>query len=41
MINNLILFIRDFLLPYGAIGVFLATVVEEIIAPIPSALVHL
>ncbi|MEK7636601.1 MAG: VTT domain-containing protein [Patescibacteria group bacterium] len=39
MIEYIITIIRDFILPYGAFGVFFASIVEEVIAPIPSALV--
>ena len=39
MITSLFNLIQQFLIPYGAWGVFLASVIEEIIAPIPSALV--
>jgi membrane protein DedA with SNARE-associated domain len=41
MINSFIHLIENFLVPYGATGVFAATVLEEVIAPIPSALVML
>lgn len=39
MIESLILFIHTHLLPLGGLGVFLASIVEEILAPIPSAAV--
>ncbi len=39
MIETTIQFIQSVLLPLGAWGVFLASFLEEIIAPIPSALV--
>lgn len=39
MISHLIELIRDVILPYGAIGVFFASIIEEVIAPIPSAFV--
>lgn len=39
MIESLILFLQVHVLPLGALGVFLASVVEEVIAPIPSALI--
>ena len=37
--DHLITITRDVLLPYGALGVFWASIIEEVIAPIPSALV--
>lgn len=39
MIETLVHFLQQNILPLGAIGVFLASVIEEVIAPIPSALV--
>ena len=39
MIENLVHFLQTSILPWGALGVFLASVIEEVIAPIPSALV--
>ncbi len=39
MIEAIITFIQVYLLPLGAFGVFLASVIEEIIAPLPSAMV--
>lgn len=39
MIESTIHFIQQFLLPYGAFGVFVASIIEEVAAPIPSALV--
>ena len=39
MIENLIGFLQANILPLGASGVFLASVIEEVIAPIPSALI--
>lgn len=39
MIEALIHFLQVNILPWGALGVFVASVVEEVIAPIPSALV--
>ena len=39
MIEYLINFLQTSVLPWGAVGVFVASVIEEIIAPIPSALV--
>ncbi len=41
MIENLIIFIQSIISEYGAWGVFLATLIEEIIAPIPSPLISL
>lgn len=41
MINTFITYIETVLLPLGAWGVFLATLVEQVIAPIPSAFVQL
>lgn len=39
MIEYLVHFLQTNILPWGAFGVFAASVVEEVIAPIPSALV--
>lgn len=41
MIEFFVSFIQTHLLPYGGVGVFVASVLEEIIAPIPSAFVSL
>lgn len=41
MIETIVTFIEHTLVPYGALGVFLASAIEEIVAPIPSALVLL
>lgn len=41
MIENGILYIQSIIATYGAWGVFIATLIEEIISPIPSALVPL
>ena len=41
MIQNLIIYIQSIISEYGAWGVFLATLIEEIIAPIPSPLIPL
>lgn len=39
MIETLIHFLQENILPFGALGVFLASVIEEVFAPIPSALI--
>lgn len=39
MIEYLVHFLQIYVLPWGALGVFVASVIEEVIAPIPSALV--
>lgn len=39
MIESLIHFLQINILPLGAFGVFLASIIEEVIAPIPSALI--
>ena len=39
MIETLVSFLQTNILPWGALGVFVASVTEEVIAPIPSALV--
>jgi membrane protein DedA with SNARE-associated domain len=41
MINNLVIYIQSIISEYGAWGVFIATFLEEIIAPIPSPIVPL
>lgn len=41
MIQEITAYIQPIITKYGAIGVFLATIIEEIIAPIPSPLVPL
>ena len=41
MIDFFISLIQTHLLPYGGVGVFAASVIEEVIAPIPSAFVGL
>lgn len=41
MIESATIYIQSVIAEYGARGVFLATIVEEVIAPIPSALVPL
>ncbi len=39
MFEEIILYLESILLVYGPLGVFIASIVEEIIAPIPSTLV--
>jgi membrane protein DedA with SNARE-associated domain len=39
MIHSFITFIEQIVIPFGGLGVFLAEVIEEVIVPIPSALV--
>lgn len=39
MFEELILYLESILLAYGPLGVFLGSIIEEIIAPIPSTLV--
>jgi len=39
MIESLIHLIQQYLIPLGGMGVFVASVMEEIVAPIPSAMV--
>ncbi len=39
MFEEIILYLESVLLAYGSLGVFLGSIVEEIIAPIPSTLV--
>ncbi|MEX0930144.1 MAG: VTT domain-containing protein [Candidatus Paceibacterota bacterium] len=41
MITSFITLIEETLLPLGAIGVFTASVLEEVLAPVPSALVQM
>lgn len=41
MIEQAILYSQSIIVAYGAWGVFLATLIEEVVAPIPSALVPL
>ncbi len=41
MIETLVVYIQSIISQYGAWGVFLATIIEEIIAPIPSPVVPL
>jgi len=41
MIESLVLFIETNLLPLGSTGIFIASVIEEVVAPIPSAIVML
>lgn len=39
VVESLIHFLEASILPWGAVGVFVASVIEEVIAPIPSALI--
>lgn len=39
MVEHIIVFLQTHILPWGPLGVFLASVIEEVIAPIPSALI--
>ena len=39
MIENLTHYLELYVLPLGPLGVFLASVAEEVVAPVPSALV--
>ncbi len=39
MIHSFITFIEQIVIPFGAFGVFFAEIIEEIVVPIPSALV--
>lgn len=41
MTESFIYFLQTFILPIGGVGVFLASVIEEVIVPIPSAFVLL
>lgn len=41
MIEQMVIYIQSLIATYGAWGVFLATMIEEIIAPIPSPIVPL
>jgi membrane protein DedA with SNARE-associated domain len=41
MIDSVITYIQSIISNYGALGVFSATIIEEIIAPIPSAIIPL
>lgn len=41
MIDFFVHFVETTLLPWGAIGVFLAAVLEEVVAPIPSQFINL
>jgi membrane protein DedA with SNARE-associated domain len=41
MIDNVIIYIQSIISNYGALGVFVTTIIEEIIAPIPSAIIPL
>ena len=39
MFTEMIIYLETILMVYGPLGVFLASIIEEIIAPIPSTLV--
>jgi len=39
MFEGIILYLESLLAIYGPLGVFIASIVEEVIAPIPSTLV--
>ncbi|HRH26963.1 MAG TPA: DedA family protein [Parcubacteria group bacterium] len=39
MIHSFITFIEQVVIPFGGLGVFLAEIIEEVVVPIPSALV--
>lgn len=39
MVENLVNLLEIYVLPWGALGVFVASVLEEVVAPIPSALI--
>lgn len=39
MVEHIVIFLQTHILPWGPLGVFLASVIEEVIAPIPSALI--
>ncbi len=39
MVESLIVFLQTNVLPWGVLGVFVASIVEEVFAPIPSALI--
>jgi membrane protein DedA with SNARE-associated domain len=39
MVENLVNLLEIYVLPWGAFGVFVASVLEEVVAPIPSALI--
>ena len=41
MIESLVIYIQAIISDYGALGVFFATLIEEIIAPVPSPIVPL
>ena len=41
MIDNIVFYIQSIISNYGALGVFGVTIIEEIIAPIPSAIIPL
>jgi len=39
MINEAIISLKSFFLSHGALGIFLMSLLEEIVAPIPSVIV--
>lgn len=39
MIESFVIFIQHHLIPLGGVGVFVASILEEVVAPIPSAMV--
>jgi membrane protein DedA with SNARE-associated domain len=41
MIESFLLWIESIILPYGAWGIFVASILEEVIVPIPSTLVQM
>ncbi len=41
MLESLIIYIQNIIVTYGAWGVFVATIIEEFVAPIPSPLIPL
>ncbi|MEX0672646.1 MAG: VTT domain-containing protein [Candidatus Paceibacterota bacterium] len=41
MIETLITFIEETLIPLGGVGLFLASIIEEVVVPIPAAVVQL
>jgi membrane protein DedA with SNARE-associated domain len=41
VLEHLVTFLQTHIIPLGGIGIFLATIIEEVVAPIPSAFVLL